>query len=845
MSLRCKALLATSLILLLLVSASALLLRALLTARFAELERREVSHAVDQAAAGLEQLLAAVDLPTHDWSAWDDSYAFMHTRAAAFRRSNLSAGALRRLRLNVMLFLDEQGRVVCQAAEATERGSGEAVALLPSPDALRRSGLLRPHPRQGRQGLLVLPAGLLLVSARSILRSDGSGPPRGVLVCGRYADRELQARLAATLGWRVRLWSAGCALPPEARQSLAGPTPEDDVAPLSEYLIAGRRVLSGLDGRPAAVLSVALPRELHRRGGMVVATAGRALSAVGVLLSLTVLLVLERLVLRRLGQLSERLAVLAETAEAGQYLPPQGKDELGRVVQGFNAVLGALAASQRRLLAADHLYRETINALPDWVHVVDEDLHVQVTNQGYRRFAAGPHSAAQAIGRPLSLAFPWLGAEATRVCQSSFLSPRVITREMTLPAPLSARVETRHVPIVEADRVRRVLTITRDLTPRYWEGLALRVAEEKFRRLFEEAPVGIFQATVEGRVLAANEALARVLGYATPQALLQALEETGSVLCAPPGTGATLLAEVLAQTTPLTRRQDFTTHEGRRVSAQLKLRAVRSAQGEPQLIEGFFDDVTEQRQAEEQLSRTLEDLARSNTELEQFAYVASHDLQEPLRMIASYLQLLARRHGAVLDDKGQTYLGFAVEGALRMQRLISDLLAYSRVGTRGEAFGCLDLQGIWEEVVANLEMPVRETGALLTHDPLPVVWGDPVQLVQLLQNLLGNALKFRREGVAPVIHLSVAECPEGWRLAVHDNGIGLDPGYAERIFVIFQRLHSREKYEGTGIGLAICKRIVERHGGQISVTSKPGGGATFTFTLARPEPLASGWEDAA
>ncbi len=224
-------------------------------------------------------------------------------------------------------------------------------------------------------------------------------------------------------------------------------------------------------------------------------------------------------------------------------------------------------------------------------------------------------------------------------------------------------------------------------------------------------------------------------------------------------------------------------------------------------------------------------LMESNTELEQFAYIASHDLQEPLRMVASFTELLAKKYQDRLDQQAMEYIHYAVDGAKRMQQLIHALLEYSRVGRKSQEFKSVDFQDIYNKTLLNLQVAIQESGAVITHSALPMVKGDMVQLISLLQNLVGNAIKFRGNAI-PAIHVS-AELKEGrWYFSVKDNGIGIDPQYAERIFVIFQRLHTREEYPGTGIGLAICKKIVEKHGGKISVESAPGQGTTFVFSLA-------------
>ncbi len=224
------------------------------------------------------------------------------------------------------------------------------------------------------------------------------------------------------------------------------------------------------------------------------------------------------------------------------------------------------------------------------------------------------------------------------------------------------------------------------------------------------------------------------------------------------------------------------------------------------------------------------DLARSNTELEQFAYVASHDLQEPLRMITGYTSLLAKRYQGKLDSDADEFIGYATDGAKRMHALINDLLTYSRVGTRGKEFSPTDCEAVLQTTLAGLRPAIEESNASITHDPLPTVMADATQLGQLFQNLIGNGIKYR-DSKPPVIRVSSKKEGSRWLFSVRDNGIGIDPKYGERIFVIFQRLHNREDYPGTGIGLTVCKKIVERHGGRIWVESQPGQGATFYFTL--------------
>jgi len=232
--------------------------------------------------------------------------------------------------------------------------------------------------------------------------------------------------------------------------------------------------------------------------------------------------------------------------------------------------------------------------------------------------------------------------------------------------------------------------------------------------------------------------------------------------------------------------------------------------------------------AEEDLARKVEELARSNADLEQFAYVASHDLQEPLRMVAAYTQLLAERYRGKLDENADKFIGYASEGALRMQSLIQDLLAFSRVGRNGS--GRVDCDAVMEEVLMTLGPAIQESGAVVTHATLPEVWANRSQMAQVFQNLVGNAIKFHGKE-PPAISVQAEKAGQQWLFSVSDNGIGIAPEYAENIFVVFHRLHARTEYPGNGIGLAICKKIVERNGGKIWVEAQTGHGSVFKFTL--------------
>ena len=349
----------------------------------------------------------------------------------------------------------------------------------------------------------------------------------------------------------------------------------------------------------------------------------------------------------------------------------------------------------------------------------------------------------------------------------------------------------------------------------------LQRSEDRFRRLVESSPDAIAVYTGDGVIALANEAAAELVGAKSPQDLVgktvwdfvhpddrDTIRERGRRLA--DGEGTLPPAELR-----------FVRLDGESVYVESAARLI-TYDGRP-AVQVSARDVTERR-------RQDRDLERARQDLEQFAYVASHDLQEPLRMVSSYLQLLERRYKGRLDADADDFIHFAVDGAQRMQGLINDLLAYSRVGSRGKPFEPTDLNTAVDEAVAAFQESVDEARAIVIRDSLPTVVADASQVRQLYLNLIGNAMKFCN-GRRPRIHVGLKE-KDGERVFfVRDNGIGIDQQYAERIFVIFQRLHSRDEYPGTGMGLAICKRIVERRGGRIWVESKPGKGSTFFFTM--------------
>jgi PAS domain S-box-containing protein len=359
-----------------------------------------------------------------------------------------------------------------------------------------------------------------------------------------------------------------------------------------------------------------------------------------------------------------------------------------------------------------------------------------------------------------------------------------------------------------------------------------RAAEARYRGLLEAAPDAMVVVDGAGKIVLLNVQAEKQFGYRRDELIGQPVTNI-----IPEGFAERLvaddlrsteeaLAQVIGTGIELTARRK----DGSEFPIEMMLSPLESADGI--LVTTAIRDISLRRAAEARLALSIDDLNRSNEELGQFAYIASHDLQEPLRMVASYTQLLSRRYKGRLDADADEFIGFAVDGASRMQRLIQDLLILSRVGTKGKDLLETSSEEALEQALRNLSASIEDGGAIVTHDPLPMVIADDMQLIQLFQNLVGNAIKYQAPGT-PRVHISAGTAGRArWGFAVKDNGLGIDPQYFDQIFGMFQRLHKRDEFAGTGIGLAICKKIVDRHGGRISVESEPGLGSTFRFDLA-------------
>ena len=380
----------------------------------------------------------------------------------------------------------------------------------------------------------------------------------------------------------------------------------------------------------------------------------------------------------------------------------------------------------------------------------------------------------------------------------------------------------------------------RNITDRKRAEIALRDSEERFRAIFEQAAVGIAKTALCGQFMRVNPGFCQIVRYAESELLQknwQAITHPDDIEADREYVRALLSGNI--QTFSLEKRLVCKDEAVR--WANVTVSAMRDANGTPQYLICAIEDISQRKLVQELLQASLDtqtryaqELTRSNAELEQFSYVASHDLQAPLSTIAGYAQLLEKRCHNQLDAQGNKFIRNIVNSCGRMQALIDDLLEYSRVGRSDKPFDVIDCNLVFEDACANLQLAIRQDRASVTRGDLPRVRGDSFQLLQLFQNLIGNAIKYR-SSEAPMVRVSASRQGDSWVFSVQDNGIGIAEEYHPRIFQLFQRLHSEKQYSGTGIGLAICQRIVDRHGGRLWVESEPNRGSTFYFSIPIPK----------
>jgi PAS domain S-box-containing protein len=496
-------------------------------------------------------------------------------------------------------------------------------------------------------------------------------------------------------------------------------------------------------------------------------------------------------------------------------------------------------AAEKHLAQMEGRYRGLLEAAPDAMVVVNQDGEIVLLNvQAEKQFG---YSRDELVGQKVKNIIPEGFAERL-IADGTRSAAEALAQQIGTGIELIARRKNRsEFPIeimlspLESAEGTLVTAAIRDISVRRAAERHLAQMEGRYRGLLEAAPDAMVVVNQGGEIVLLNVQAEKQFGYSRDELVGQKVKNI-----IPEGFAERLVADALRSVEDALAQQIGTGIEliARRKNRsefpiEIMLSPLESAEGI--LVTAAVRDITARKKAEANLLNKVEELNRSNEELGQFAYIASHDLQEPLRMVASYTQLLSRRYRGKLDSDADEFIAFAVDGASRMQRLIQDLLTYSRVGTKGKDLLDISSEGALQQALINLRGAIEEKGALVTHDPLPSVFADEMQLIQLFQNLIGNAIKYQSSGI-PKVHITAfRNGGKKWTFSVKDNGLGIDPQYFEKIFGMFQRLHKREEFAGTGIGLAICKKIVERHGGSISVESQPGQGSTFHFALAESE----------
>jgi PAS domain S-box-containing protein len=508
-------------------------------------------------------------------------------------------------------------------------------------------------------------------------------------------------------------------------------------------------------------------------------------------------------------------------------LTPLDHSERNPTVLGIARDVSQRKQSEQALDQSRALLRTVIDSIPQSIFWKDQHRYYLGCNTHYAALAGLEHPDA-IIGRHDSdLSWPGLVDTYQTDEQTVLADGQALLNREAQVIDTDGRhliVQTSIIPLVDRyGNTTGLVGSLEDITER-------RRTELNYEMVIRNSLEGFLITAIEdGRFLECNDAMCRMSGYTREELLTMRIQNLDAVETPTDiaNRDQALIAAGSARFATRHRRKD-----GEIIDVDISVTYHPDMGGRKF---AFIRDTSEYRQLIEELRRRTEELARSNAELEQFAYVASHDLQEPLRMVASYIQLLSRRYAGKLDQDADEFIGYAVDGVKRMQQLISDLLAYSRVGTRGKAFEPSAIDEVLAQVLRSMQFTIEDHNARITHDPLPILPVDPTQIGQLFQNLIGNGVKFC-DKVQPHIHISAEEDGDFWRFGIKDNGIGIDPQHFERIFAIFQRLHSQDEYSGTGIGLAICKRIVQRHHGRIWLDSQPGQGTTFYFTLPKTAP---------
>jgi PAS domain S-box-containing protein len=687
--------------------------RIILLNSYTRLSQERARSNATQVQNALSQRISELDTLTSDWAEWDDTYQFVEDGNQAFIVSNLVDDSFLDFRLNVLLIINRSGQIVYgQGFDWQNQHQRELPPDLVALISQKQSPLLNDSTNKAIKGIVLLTEGPMLVSARSILTSEGKGPLRGTLIMGRFLDRT-----------EIEILSNITQVPIESYLYQDPQLPADielvktqlsknlpiAVRTVDNNAIASYLLLDDIAGKPILIWRTKIDSNIYSQAQTTYFYYFWTTLAIGLVFCGLSWLLLEKLILSRLGKLTQDVSLIGSSNNLSLRVFLPGRDELSGLANTLNLVLEKLQQSQQALQESEERYSLAVTAANDGV-------------------------------------WDW-----NLLTYDIYLSPRwkaIIGYEDN--------------------------EIENDL-------------DEWFKRIHPE--------DVEPLKWGLQIHLESQTPYLQYEYQMQHKD----------GTYRWVLCRGLA---------------------------VRDENGNPYRIAGSLSDITERKLAETSLAQRTVELARSNAELEQFAYVASHDLQEPLRKIEAFGDRLKVKCAYQLSEQGQDYLTRMQKSAQRMRTLIEDLLTFSRITTKATPFVAVNLNEVISDVISDLEVRIQKTNGRIEVSELPTIKADPLQTSQLFQNLLGNALKFHRPEEPPVIKVTGKKlADEQYQISVTDNGIGFEEQYCDRIFQVFQRLHGRSEYEGTGIGLAVCAKIVARHGGLIAANSTPGRGATFIITL--------------
>ena len=604
-----------------------------------------------------------------------------------------------------------------------------------------------------------------------------------------------------------------------------------------------------LAGRPVAGLMQAIPKDIAIGWGAIVERTSIAVGLAALLFAIALAAFMARSLTRPLTQMAEQVSSFTGNEELSLPVSAAGEagilarafDRMGRAVREKTVAMQAEVEERRRaeeavrvLAERQQIYVAAVQSARDAVITATLDGTITSWNPAAEKMFG--FTAEHALGKNISIiATPDQEASQRDNVRRLLRGERIEDLETTRTARDGTTIDLSYnlSPVLGPDGTPAgFCAIARDLTSR-------KQAEDRFRHAVEASPGAMIMADRNGTIVMVNSETERMFGYGPRELVGRKVE----VLLPPRLAGAheqnrkDFAAQPSRRTMGRGRDLYGRRKDGSEIAVEIGLNPIETREG-PMIMASVLD-IGERKRAEQLLSARAAELERSNSELEQFAYVASHDLQEPLRMVASYAELLAERYQGKLDAKADKYIQYAVDGAKRMQRLVNDLLAISRIGRRDGRIQPTDMNRVAAGVLRVLGRAIEEAGAEVTVKDLPQVPADEGQIAQVLQNLIGNALKFRKEGVPIRISVDALPSQDGWTFRVADNGIGIEERHSDRIFQMFQRLHARDTYDGSGIGLTIAKKVVERHGGRIWFTSVPGDGTTFHFTLPQAKEKAA------